>query len=54
MDLEIKAFSELDLEDTFFDSLKNSYPEFTDWFQKKGSVSQSVFEAGSLKPVGLR
>ena len=23
MDLEIKAFSELDLEDTFFDSLKN-------------------------------
>lgn len=35
MDLEIKAFSELDLEDTFFDSLKNSYPEFTDWFQKK-------------------
>ena len=43
MDLEIKAFSELDLEDTFFDSLKNSYPEFTDWFQKKAINGESAY-----------
>ena len=43
MDLEIKAFSELDLEDTFFDSLKNSYPEFTNWFRKKAINGESAY-----------
>lgn len=28
MDLQIQNFSEIDLSDTFFDSLKESYSEF--------------------------
>lgn len=30
------SFSELDLEDAFFDSLKSDYPGFSDWFLRKG------------------
>ncbi|MBO7552545.1 MAG: N-acetyltransferase [Bacteroidaceae bacterium] len=43
MDLEIKSFSELNLEDTFFDSLKNSYPEFSEWFNKKAANGESAY-----------
>ncbi len=32
---ERKLFSEIDLNDSFFDSLKHDYPEFIDWFRKK-------------------
>lgn len=38
---ELKKFSELDLSDRFFDSLKNDYPAdennigFENWFKKK-------------------
>ncbi len=34
MDLKLQKFSEIDLTDTFFDSLKASYPEFDSWFKK--------------------
>ncbi len=33
--LRIKNFSQIDLEDPFFDSLKEDYAEFTNWFEKK-------------------
>ena len=43
MDLEIKAFSELNIEDTFFDTLKESYPEFPDWFNKKAAQGETAY-----------
>lgn len=43
MDLEIKKFSELNLEDTFFNSLKESYPEFSEWFNKKVTNDESAY-----------
>lgn len=43
MDLEIKFFSELNLEDNFFDTLKESYPEFSDWFIKKAANGESAY-----------
>lgn len=33
-----KNFSDLDLNDVFFDSLKESYVEFVDWFNKKSEA----------------
>ena len=43
MDLEIKLFSELNLEDTFFDTLKESYPEFSDWFNRKAENGETAY-----------
>lgn len=43
MDIEIKSFAELDLGDTFFDSLKTSYPGFSDWFNKKATNGESAY-----------
>ena len=30
-------FSEIDLNDPFFDSLKDDYKEFSDWFKRKAN-----------------
>lgn len=52
MDLQLKKFSEIDLNDSFFDSLKNSYPEFNDWFKKKsdaGAVAYTYYIGNKLK-----
>lgn len=35
-------FSEVDLSDSFFDSLKESYQEFSEWFERKSSESAFV------------
>lgn len=43
MDLEIKSFSELNIEDPFFDSLKESYPEFQEWFKRKATNGESAY-----------
>ena len=43
MDLEIKRFSELDLHDAFFDSLRASYPEFNDWFNRKANAGENAY-----------
>lgn len=43
MDLEIKKFSTINIEDTFFDSLKNSYPEFSTWFGKKSEQGETAY-----------
>jgi hypothetical protein len=33
--IQIKSFSDVDLSDPFFDSLKDAYREFSDWFARK-------------------
>lgn len=35
MGFEIKRFKDIDLNDSFFDTLKEDYMEFSDWFHKK-------------------
>ncbi len=35
--LKLTKFSELSLADPFFDSLKEGYKEFPDWFAKKAN-----------------
>lgn len=42
-DLSIRSFSELNLNDSFFDSLKASYPEFEQWFKKKAAKNESAY-----------
>ena len=42
-DLTIRLFSELNLQDPFFDSLKDSYPEFENWFKKKAANNESAY-----------
>lgn len=42
-DLTIRLFSELNLDDSFFDSLKDSYPEFEEWFKKKSANNESAY-----------
>ena len=36
-------FSDLDINDAFFDSLKDDYPEFPQWYQKKASEGATTF-----------
>ncbi len=43
MDLEIKKFSELDLSDHFFDSLKVHYSDFEKWFAKKSAEGAEAY-----------
>ena len=43
MDLEIKKFADIDLQDGFFDSLRDSYPDFDQWFAKKATVGESAY-----------
>ena len=43
MDLEIKKFSELDLSDHFFDSLKANYSDFEKWFAKKSAEGAEAY-----------
>lgn len=35
MSMEIKRFNEIDLNDCFFDSLKEDYPGFDTWYNKR-------------------
>ena len=39
---EWKKFNEVDINDSFFDSLKNDYEEFCDWFQRKSNEGDSA------------
>lgn len=41
--MEIKAFSEINLDDLFFDSLKESYAEFSDWFGRKAAEGATAY-----------
>lgn len=39
---EIKLFSEIDLEDSFFDTLKQDYPEFSEWYIDKAEKGRKA------------
>lgn len=36
-------FSDIDLNDSFFDTLKNDYVEFSDWFTRKAQASEAAY-----------
>ncbi len=38
----LKKFSEINLKDSFFDSLKEDYKEFTVWFNKKADAGRKA------------
>ena len=37
-----KTFSEIDLQDSFFQSLRDDYPGFDDWFRRKSDQDAFV------------
>ena len=37
-----KTFAEIDLQDTFFQSLRNDYPDFDNWFKRKSNQDAFV------------
>jgi hypothetical protein len=41
--LEQQQFSKIDLDNPFFDSLKQDYKEFTDWFLKKANLGEQAY-----------
>lgn len=41
--MEIRKFSSINLDDVFFDSLKEDYPEFIDWFARKSVGDEEAF-----------
>jgi hypothetical protein len=41
--LEYKFFSDINLNDSFFNSLKEDYKEFSDWFIKKQSTQDAAY-----------
>ena len=45
--LTLRRFSEIDLSSSFFDSLKEDYREFSDWFHRKESESAYVLQQGT-------
>jgi GNAT superfamily N-acetyltransferase len=49
--LQIQCFNDIDIGDDFFDSLKNDYREFTEWFLKKADNQAFVFRSseGSIE-----
>ncbi len=42
-ELNLLNFSLINLNDPFFDSLKNDYHEFIDWFQKKANANEKAY-----------
>ena len=51
MDLCKKPFNEIDLNDDFFNSLRDSYPDFDDWFRRKAAswvIGTWVIGTGTL------
>ena len=43
MDLQVQHFSDIDLNDSFFDSLRASYPEFDEWYNKKAAAGATAY-----------
>lgn len=43
MDLQLLPFGDINLADPFFDSLKEAYPEFSVWYNKKASVGEKAY-----------
>lgn len=42
-DIKYLRFSEIDLNDSFFDTLKEDYAEFEDWFKRKSSLDEKAY-----------
>lgn len=42
-DLRYKEFAQIDLQDEFFDSLKNDYPGFDDWYIRKQKEGEKAY-----------
>ena len=43
MDLQLQRFSDIDLNYSFFDSLRDSYPEFNEWYNKKAAAGATAY-----------
>ena len=43
MDLQVQRFSDIDLNDSFFGSLRASYPEFNEWYNKKAAAGATAY-----------
>ena len=43
MDLQLKKFANIDINDSFFDSLRDRYPEFDQWFARKAALGEEAF-----------
>ena len=43
MDLQVQRFSDIDLNDSFFDSLRASDPEFNEWYNKKAAAGATAY-----------
>ncbi len=49
--LEYMRFADVNLEDPFFDSLKESYQEFPDWFRRKAEEKAYVFYRDDTRAI---
>ena len=43
MDVRIEKFRDIELKETFFDSLRQSYQSFDEWFQKKKDAGEEAY-----------
>ncbi|RDU74580.1 hypothetical protein CQA57_00590 [Helicobacter anseris] len=41
--IKYKKFADINLRDSFFDSLREDYPEFDTWYQKKAKAEESAY-----------
>lgn len=41
--ITLKRFADIDLNDTFFNSLKEDYPGFEAWFEKKSKDNSKAY-----------
>ena len=41
--ISIRKFNEINIKDTFFDSLIEDYPEFPKWFQRKSQCDADAY-----------
>lgn len=49
---KLMKFSDVSIKNSFFDSLKNDYLEFEDWFEKKKSNDEEAFVYNDEKGIG--
>ena len=47
-----RPFNKIDISDVFFDSLKDDYPEFLDWFQRKCNANENALVFNDDEGIG--
>jgi L-amino acid N-acyltransferase YncA len=47
--LKVRKFSEIDINDPFFDSLKSDYAGFEDWFSRKAEKKAYILEDNGVQ-----